>query len=217
MVAITSEERESLSSDFFFKQSSFHIDRQLGFKIYKIESKLARTYLHFSHDSQENKKTFMPEREPWIGLPTQFLLTPYLEIAQIFNSLKSRNIKTIVDFGCAYGRVGIVASVYFKDSHFIGYELIAKRINEARRIYELNELKNYDLIECDILDPGFHFPQACLYFIYDFGRIADLKQILLQIIEAMPKWSFVLIARGDEVQGLIRNHFSASFLKENIR
>lgn len=211
------QEREDLSCDFFIRKSSVHIDRYLGFKIYKIESKLARTYLHFSHDSQENKKEFKVNREPWIGLCPQILLTPYLELAQIFESLKSVEIKTIVDLGCAYGRVGIVASSYFKDVHFIGYELIAKRVNEARRIYELNNLKNYDLVECDILSSDFLLPEACVYFIYDFGRIADLKQILLQLIEIMPERNYILVARGEEISSLIKNFYSNDFLKDNIR
>lgn len=202
------------------KEHSRKLDKKLGFNIFKIESKLAKNFRHYSEDQcevmEKGKDPYLENREGWIGLDPQVLLTPYNELAKIFEILKEKDIHSIVDFGCAYGRVGIVSSYFFEAASFVGYELVSKRIKEARRIYELQNLANYSLIECDILDDSFEFPRANLYFIYDFGRIPDLKKILGKLVSIMDEQDFYLVARGEEVQSLILNFF-AEFRKENIR
>lgn len=203
------------------KEHSRKLDKRLGFNIFKIESKLAKNFRHYSSEVQwdddcRDKDPYLENREGWIGLDPQVLLTPYNELAKIFDVLKEKDIRSIVDFGCAYGRVGIVSSYFFKDASFAGYEFVSKRIKEARRVYELQKMSNYNLIECDILDDSFEFPRANLYFIYDFGRIPDLKKILGKLAGIMGDQNFYLVARGEEVQSLILNFF-AEFRKENIR
>lgn len=205
------------------KEHSRKLDKKLGFNIFKIESKLAKNFRHYSEDQcfdqqeehGEGKDPYLENREGWIGLDPQVLLTPYNELAKIFEMLKEKDIHSIVDFGCAYGRVGIVSSYFFENASFTGYEFVSKRIKEARRIYELQNIANYKLIECDILDDSFEFPRANLYFIYDFGRIPDLKKILGKLVAIMGEQDFYLVARGEEVQSLIL-HFFAEFQKENI-
>jgi len=198
------------------KDHSREIDNILGFNIFKIEKKLSKTYQHFSCEKTEgNVLPYKENRQSWIGLDSQTLLTPYHEIAQLCELLKNDSIKTIVDLGCAYGRVGIVSSVFFPTAEFIGLELVKKRINEARRIYERHGIKKFQLIECDLINDDFVLPCASLYYIYDFGRVSDLKKILTQFINVMNNKSFILVARGDEVQSLMLNFFT-EFKKEKM-
>lgn len=216
---------QALDRRTFFKEAdesprehSRRLDRQLGFNIRKIEHKLAKNFRHFSHeDLGADKDPYQENREGWIGLDPQVLLTPYAELATIFETLieSHHHIDSIVDFGCAYGRVGLVSSVYFSKAKFTGYEFVSPRIKEARRVFELQKLSNYELIEVDILCDSFEFPTASLYFIYDFGRISALKHILNQLVARKGNQDFILIARGEEVQSLILN-FLDGFEKEKI-
>ena len=198
------------------REHSKRIDKLLGFNIFRIESKLSKIFRHFALEEQVvGKLPYKENRESWIGLDPQVLLTPYDELARLFERLKDHDIQRIVDFGCAYGRVGIVSSFYYPEVEFIGYEFVSKRIKEAQRVFELQNMQNYQLIDCDILFEAFEIPTASLYFIYDFGRIADLKKILTKLIQTMQEQDFILVARGEEVRSLMMNFFG-EFKKENM-
>ena len=118
------------------REHSKMIDRLLGFKILKIEQKLIKQYKPFymNTDYTGDKKSFDEGAEAWIGLHPQILLTPYSEIHKILSAMEKFNVKSITDFGCAYGRIGIVASAMFPECKFIGYEIVSERAREAERI-----------------------------------------------------------------------------------
>ncbi|WP_133566751.1 methyltransferase domain-containing protein [Bacteriovorax stolpii] len=204
-----------LPSNMDSRKHSQELDRLLGFNTLKIESKLKKHFQHYAlENSDASKRPYKINRESWIGLDPHHLLTPYGEVASLFEKIEHKKIKTVTDLGCAYGRVGIVSAFYFPDVSFIGYELVSKRIKEAQRVYETLKLKNYRLIEDDILLEDFNLPESCIYFIYDFGRVSDLKKILNKLIERMQTNELIIIARGDEIQSLMTK-FYKEFKKEN--
>ena len=142
--------------------------------------------------------------QAWIGLHPQTLQTPYDEILEAFDFLQNDKIDSIVDFGAAYGRVGVVANSVFPGADFLGYEIIKERIEEGERIFKKLELPNCRLEEKNILEEDFELPEADLYFIYDFSNPEDLKKVLKKISKKMYEDRFFLIARGKGIRSLIQ-------------
>ena len=190
------------------REHSKMIDRLLGFKILKIEQKLIKQYKPFymNTDYTGDKHSFDENAEAWIGLHPQILLTPYSEIHKILSAMTKFNIKSIADFGCAYGRIGVVASSMFPDCKFIGYEIVAERAKEAERVLK-TQSGHHEIHTINILDEGFVLPKTDVYFIYDFGHVEHIKQILDKLILMMNSHNFILVARGDEVRSIIQMYY----------
>jgi len=141
------EIKKAISSpDFFYNNSnqsqrehSKSIDQFLGFRIVRIERKLIQQYRSFHTDENKttNKKLHSEDGEngeSWVGLNPQILLTPYSELFEIFELLKDHRINSIIDIGCAYGRVGIVAKAFFPEACFIGYEIVKKELVKLKEL-----------------------------------------------------------------------------------
>jgi len=210
--------------EFFFndteisnREHSKNIDQFLGFRIVKIERKLISQYRpFFVNENEVTKKKLHSEGgntgESWIGLNPQVLLTPYTELYEIFYLLKDQKIKSIIDIGCAYGRVGIVARAFFPEVEFTGYEIVKKRITEANRINDLYDLQ-MDIHNQNVLDDGFELPESSVYFIYDFSHFLHIKKILAQIESKINQHPFILIAKGEDIRGIIQLFFPAFLIK----
>lgn len=206
------------SSELTNREHSKLIDKILGFRILKIERKLIQQYKAFYvEESNSTKKVFNSNdssAETWIGLNPQVLLTPYAELYDIFNLIADKKIKKIIDIGCAYGRVGIVAKAFFPDVEFVGYEIVKKRINEANRISDLYQY-DFSILDQNVLDQGFELPESSVYFIYDFSHFMHINVILTQMLELSKKRGFILVAKGDEVRSNIQLFFPQFFM--NVR
>lgn len=189
------------------REHSKMIDRTLGFKILKIEQKLLKQYQAFYIQDGDGEKESFAESEAWIGLHPQILLTPYSEIFKIIQAISHFEIKSIADFGCAYGRVGIVASALFPECQFHGYEIVRERANEAKRVYRSLNLINHQIKKCNILDDDFVLPKVSVYFIYDFSHVEHIKKILNKLIDMIATHDFILIARGEEVRSIIQLYY----------
>ncbi len=206
------------SPEFFFNSSelssrehSKKIDQYLGFRIIRIERKLIQQFrsFHLNDRIETNKKLHSEsgnEGESWVGLNPQVLLTPYTELYQIFELLKDFPIKTVVDIGCAYGRVGIVAKAFFPELQFTGYEIVKKRILEANRISSLYEL-DLEILNQNVLDDHFELPDASVYFIYDFSHFMHIKVMLKKLENKIGHYPFILVAKGDDVRSIIQLFF----------
>lgn len=179
------------------------IDRELGFQIEEIEKKLI-----------EQKRFRDFQSRSWIGLDAQVLNTPYDEIFDIFSKLQGHNIKKVIDFGAAYGRVGIVLNSFFPNADFIGYEIVKERADEANRIYAEKGLKKARVVEDDILK-NLNFSSADLYFVYDFSNPSDLKVILNWLSDRMFKDNFAFVARGRGISSLIENKYPVFNINED--
>lgn len=211
--------------EFFFNTSHLSqrehsklIDQFLGFRIVRIERKLIQQYRSFFiNEKDETNKRLHSDNgeigESWIGLNPQILLTPYSELYDIFNLIKDHKIKSIIDIGCAYGRVGIVAKAFFPKASFIGYEIVKKRVNEANRINSLFDLK-MQILNQNVLEDDFVLPESSIYFIYDFSHFMHIKNILFQLEQNIGKFPFILIAKGDDIRSIIQLYFPI-FLTKN--
>lgn len=204
-----------LPEDLREREHSKLIDRKLGFKILKIEQKLIKQYKPFymTAESDGDKKPFDDGAEAWIGLHPQILLTPYSEIDKILTAIRSFNIKSITDFGCAYGRIGIVAAALFPGCKFIGYEIVAERAKEAQRVLDTLDHSNHEIYTHNILDDDFILPKTDVYFIYDFGHVEHIKKILNKLVMMMSSHDFILIARGDEVRSIIQMYYPSFYVR----
>lgn len=210
--------------EFFFndteqtnREHSKSIDQFLGFRIVKIERKLLSQYRpFFTNENEVTKKKLHSESgevgESWIGLNPQVLMTPYSELYDIFTFLKGRNIHSIIDIGCAYGRVGIVAKAFFPDVQFTGYEIVKKRILEANRINDLYDL-DLDIHNQNVLDEGFELPDSSVYFIYDFSHFMHIRKLLEMIQAKINLHPFILVAKGEDIRGIIQLFFPAFLVK----
>ena len=176
------------------KIHSNDIDEYMGFNCIEIEQKLSDKCDNFGH-------------ERWIGFDPQVIQTPYSEILSAFENLKNYSINRIVDFGAGYGRVGILSSLVFPNSLFLGFENIKERLLEGERIFNNWKINNATILYRDILDNNFDIPEADIYFIYDFSEVSALKFILQKLSVKVHNENFFLIARGVGVRSLIQNKF----------
>ena len=197
------------------REHSKMIDHLLGFKILKIEQKLLKQYKPFYMIDEDNseKKSFNEDAEAWIGLHPQILLTPYSEIDKILSSIIRFDIKSITDFGCAYGRIGIVASVMFPKCKFIGFEIVSERAREAQRVLDSLDSSDHEIYAVNILDDEFELPNTDVYFIYDFGHVEHIKKILDKLVLMMNGHNFILVARGEEVRSIIQMYYPSFYVR----
>lgn len=190
------------------KEHSKNLDKIFGFKIIKVEKKLLKKYKPFYiADEGSTKNSYQHNSEAWIGLHPQTLMTPYSEILEIFCSLSSFKTLRITDFGCAYGRIGIVASSMNPLCEFTGFEVVSERAREGRRIFNNLNLNLNQILTQNIMDHDFELPTSDVYFIYDFGHVEHIKIILKKISEKINLHEFVLVAKGDEVRSIIQLYY----------
>lgn len=181
------------------------LDKRLGFKISQIESKLLKKYRAFDKATDESsRKPHFIGSETWIGLNPQVLQTPYSEITHFFSYLKNKKINRVVDFGAAYGRIGLVLAALHPEAEFLGFEILKMRYDEAIRIFNALGLDKLSMSNENILDESFVVPQADIYFIYDFSDPHDLRIILKKLSEKLFKDDFYLVAKGEGVRSLIQ-------------
>lgn len=200
--------QDDLSQFFAMKNSrsfSRELDKRLGFKISQIERKLLKKYRAFDKTIDDsNKKKHFLGTETWIGLHPQVLQTPYSEITHFFSYLKGREINRVVDFGAAYGRIGVVLAALHPEAEFLGFEILESRFNEAKRVFSSLELENLSMSNQNILEESFEIPKADIYFIYDFSDPHDLRVILKKLSAKLFEDNFFLVAKGEGIRSLIQ-------------
>ena len=131
---------------------SFEIDQKLGFDIESIEHFISNHYR--SYPGTENA---------WIGLEPEILQTPYSEILDFLSLITNKNKVRVIDFGAAYGRVGIACEKVFSTYEFIGYEIVKERAKEGNRVFKELEITSSIIKTDNILDNSFDLPEADLY------------------------------------------------------
>jgi len=189
------------------KEQSKRIDRILGYRIGRIEQKHLQSYCAYYRPAADERKKHFEGTQTWIGLHPQVLQTPYSEIWHFLNILRPYNPKTIVDFGAAYGRIGIVMKGIFPQAEFIAYEIMETRAAEARRMWEHLQLDRCVMIQQNILEDEFAIPPADVYFMYDFSSPLDVRVILKKLLAKLKSDRFFLVARGSGIRSLIQLKF----------
>lgn len=193
----------------FFKQASKSIDQYFGLEIDRIEEDLlnkarklrpAGSILNFGEVLHGGSQT-------WVGLDPETLNTPYSEIAFFLKIINPMRRDLFIDLGAGYGRVGLVLNKLYPEVDFIGYELVLERVNEGNRVFK-NLGCNYKLIEKDLSSTDFKLPKANFYFLYDFGKVSHIRNILKELEQLTDQnHHFKIIVRGMGVQSIIDYEF----------
>ncbi len=183
------------------------IDGILGFHIAKVERNLERKHCNYDKMYSSRRNDQYIEHHTWIGLKPQVLLTPYSDFVDILNHLPLEQMTKVVDFGAAYGRLGIVMAAMAGQASFLGYEIVDKRIAEGMRLYSNLAIETASIVHQDITDESFDIPEADAYFVYDFGNNDDLKIILNKLLKVAESRSIRLIARGEFLREIIDSRY----------
>jgi len=191
-----------------------NLDREIGYKINKIEAKLLQKYRSYDESSFTGGTQHYAGTQTWIGLPPHVLQTPYNHIYEALMAIRNYHVERIVDIGCGYGRVGLVMNSLFPDAKFIGYEVLKQRAREANRVYDKLDLSNCEVLLENVLAESFSLPIAQVYFMYDFSEMQDISIILDELVSRMTEYPFFLITVGDRIDYLIERKYKP-FWKEN--
>lgn len=183
------------------------VDTILGFHIPKVERNLEMRHGNYDKVHNQRRRDDYQEHHTWIGLKPQVLLTPYSDFVDILQHLPLNKMERIVDFGAAYGRLGIVMASVASHIQFVGYEIVEKRIDEGMRLYQRLELDRANIYLQDITSDDFSIPLADAYFVYDFGEQNDLKILLNKLLKVAESRPICLIARGEFMRQLIDTRY----------
>ena len=182
------------------------IDLKLGFEVEQIENELLIKAKEL--DPQGNHKTWGAKlhggNQTWVGLSHQTLQTPYSELVKMCQHLDPSAGSRVVDLGAGYGRMGLVLKAFYPEVSFLGYEYVAERVVEGKRILSLYECSHSELLVQDLTAKDFQLPLADFYFVYDYGTVGHIRETLKQFETLADSHKFKLIARGKGTRSLIQ-------------
>ncbi|WP_408096024.1 methyltransferase [Peredibacter sp. HCB2-198] len=189
-----------------FISPSEEVDEYLGFRINDIEHDLFLKARDLRPDGDQNNLGHVLHggHQTWVGLDPQTLNTPYSELKLLCDVLKPKSDELMVDLGAGYGRLGVVLAHLYPEVQFLGYELVEERVQEGNRIFEKLGYEKGKLMTAD-LTHNFKLPVAQYYFIYDYGKVAHIRQTLKELEALADNHSFTVIARGKGVQSIIEH------------
>lgn len=190
-----------------FSLSSPEIDRYFGLQVNEIEESLyhAAKALRPEGDLSNLGHVLHQGHQTWVGLAPETLQTPYRELVRVCELLQPNASDLMVDLGAGYGRLGIVLNHFYPDVLFEGYELVPERVAEGNRVFEQFNCDKARLHTQDLTASDFVIPQASFYFIYDYGKVAHIRETLKQIEKFTEKGSFKVIARGKGTRSIIEH------------
>jgi protein-L-isoaspartate O-methyltransferase len=178
-------------------------DKWLGLQTSKVESVLSERGC-FSRAPNANQD----HQQLWIGLATQNLLTPYLEIRRILKLLNPQPGQLIADLGAAYGRMAFVVGHHYPNVHFVGYEFVGERLKEGARCLTRLGYKNVRMQHADLSSKDFAPAEADYYFIYDYGKPKAIEKTLYDLRRIAELKSIRVVARGKACQSAIASRHS---------
>lgn len=190
-----------------FSLSSPEIDRYFGLKVNEIEESLyhAAKSLRPMGNLSNLGHVLHQGHQTWVGLEPETLQTPYQELVRLCEHLQLKSGELMVDLGAGYGRLGLVLHELYKGVLFKGYELVSERVMEGNRVFENFSCINARLFTQDLTDPAFKIPRADYYFIYDYGKVAHIRETLKQIENFTDSGKFKVIARGKGTRSIIEH------------
>lgn len=189
------------------REHSRAADTWLGFEIQKSEQLvLAQKY-------SEKLKS----HETWVHLDVQIFSTPYLELRLILDLLNPQPGSLIADLGCGYCRLAFIIEEFYPLVKFVGLDCVGPRIVEAQRVFDIHKLENSQAHCADLLDLNQPLPKADCFFMYDFGSIEDVAQLLerLRIYRELTRKPFKLVGRGRRTLDCIESKHRGWLFKES--
>jgi SAM-dependent methyltransferase len=179
------------------------IDQLLGFQVAMIEERLllAARQINPLGTVQTLGHSLHKGNQTWVGLDYQTLQTPYAELWEMIELL-GQSPQHVVDLGAGYGRMALVLNKRDPAIQFTGYELVAQRVAEGQRVF--NQLGiPAKLLEQDLMASDFELPVADIYFLYDFGKVSHIRNIMDKLSQLADHHCFKVIARGKGSRSLI--------------
>ena len=173
---------------------SAEVDKWLGFETETIEKAIEKASA--GNSFSENSPKVIQDQQLWIGLGTQRLQTPYMEIRRLLEKIKPVSGETVVDLGAAYGRMGLVIDRHFPGVNFIGYEFVDERVIEATRVFTEHRLTHARVERVDLSAPDFHMPAAPYYFLFDYGSRRAIEKTLRDLQTVARSRAITVIGRG---------------------
>jgi hypothetical protein len=190
---------------YFHAFSSPDLDQYFDLRIVAIENTLLKAArdLRPSGNLDNLSHVYHDGHQTWIGLDPQTLNTPYSELVQICRMIGEDETGHVVDLGAGYGRLGIVLADLCPHMTFTGYEIVKERVEEGNRVYEKLQMHQAKLYHADLTSTDFILPEASVYFIYDYGKVAHIRQTLKQLEKLADRKHFKVVARGQGTRSLI--------------
>jgi SAM-dependent methyltransferase len=173
---------------------SSQIDQKLGFQIKHIEEILQTKARQIAPTNQFDQwgPSLHNGAQTWVGLDFQILQTTYHDIKILFDFIKPKPGEKVIDLGAGYGRLGIFLHHFYPQVYFEGIELVKERVEEGNRIFKKLNARNKKL-NIKNLAEIIELPEGDIFFIYDFGSISHIKNIL-NLLKKTPKR--ILIVKG---------------------
>lgn len=197
------------------------IDKIFGYKMRNCENIILTKakLLNNSNNLGVLGPSLFAGEQAWLGLDPQVLNTSYHEFFELFKSLnpliKNRPNFTICDLGAGYARMGLFLHYLYPDILYHGIELVPERVDEVKRVYQLHHCHKAKIEVNDIQAKEFIYPEANLYFLYDYGTnnaiFATLKQLSLL------KNNELIVAMGSRTLKIINEEFSNLIQINNSR
>lgn len=132
------------------------------------------------------------------------LLTPYSELFDLCSKLTLDPGSRIVDLGAGYGRLGFILGDHYPEVNFLGLEIVPERVEEGNLCLARRRCTRAELLVQDLTSDDFTLPEADVYFLYDYGKVAHIRKTLNQLDAGQ---RFTLVARGKGVRSLISHEF----------
>ncbi len=169
------------------KAESERLDREYGFAIEATEQRVRETN---------------SSAQTWSHLSAQVFQTPYAELRRMVEETDpDRQMRSWVDLGCAYGRLGIILSRLRAGSRFVGVEIALPRVEEARRIYRDLGLDPESIRHGNLAEEP--LPDGDVYFIYDFGHREEIQRTIERLREVARLHPIRVVGRGRAVRDAI--------------
>lgn len=132
----------------------------------------------------------------WLDLPVPAMLTPYTELRWLLTRLDPSRGSKVIDLGAGYGRLAFVIMRHHPGVSFLGYELVAARVEAARRVLRTAPPSDIRLECADLAVANFAPAPADLYFLYDYGTRDAIEKTLEDLRHVARHRGITVAARG---------------------
>ncbi len=189
-----------------FSLSSPAIDQYFGLRVNETEETLYQVARSLRPDGNLSNlgHVLHDGHQTWIGLKPETLQTPYHELLKLCEHLRPQKDEVLIDLGAGYGRLGLVLHYLYPEVFFKGYELVSERVEEGNRVFKNLGCDKAELF-CQDLTKDFIIPKATYYFIYDYGKVAHIRQTLKQLEAFTDSHHFKVVARGKGTRSIIEH------------
>lgn len=151
------------------------IDALFGLQLESISTKIAKI------PKDQILEKYGPEKI-LKSYPTPLLFTPYFRIHKIVEKLNPQPGHTLIDIGSGFGRMGFYLAILYPEVRFLGYEILAERCLEAKRVARALGLgPNTQFLECNVGRSDFKVAAADFYFLYDSLVPPTLEKVFREL------------------------------------